>query len=256
MADALEFTNSDQVLKELSDAVGRLCIDATGYKVVEADSTIPKPDGPYILVDLTIMNPMDWSTNEIVDDEGITHVAHNYVIGFTLTAYRGKPHWALSKVHQSFGLPFLRERYFPTGSLYAYSSTSSISRLRVPLNNQVYENRARLLVNFNVCFVEKDIGAFEDVDRIIIDLNVDSPSGVPLTGLQSEIDKNVKPGGDDPGLPPAPNPPITYHDNIVTVCMETPVIDRPELISDKTREYPSNISTTVLVNNRSEAEDL
>jgi|AGFT01.1.fsa_nt_gi hypothetical protein len=231
----LDFTNSDVVMGNLTRAVGRLVKDVTGYKVVEADETIPKVEGPFVLVDLTLLDPLDWATNEVVDAEGVTHVAHNYQASYTLTAYRGKPHWALSRVHQAFGLPYLREQYFPTGSPYAYSTCSSIARLRVPLNQQMYENRARILVTFNATFVEKDVGVFEDLEHVIIGITAQDSLGNPFENvgeIDAEIDKGVKPGGDDEGLPPKPNPPITYHDNVVTVCMETPVIDRPALISD------------------------
>lgn len=235
MADPLDFTNSDVVMGALTKAVGRLCLDVTGYDVVEADETIPKPEGPYILVDLSLLTPLDWATNEVVDEDGVVHTAHNYTASYTLTAYRGKPHWALSRVHQAFGLPFLREKYFPTGSPYAYSSTSNIARMRVPLNQQLFENRARTIITFNTTFVEKDLGTFEDIEHIIIGIETGNTSGPPV-GIEADYDVGVKPGGDDPGLPPKPNPPIVYHDAIAQVCMATPVIDKPALISDKTGE--------------------
>lgn len=237
-APLYDFTNSDAVLAALTKAVGRLCIDVTGYDVVEADSTIPKPEGPYILVDLSLLQPLDWATAELVDEDGVVHTAYNYTTTFALTAYRGKPHWALSRVHQAFGLPYLREKYFPTGSPFAYSSISNITRMRVPLNQQLFENRARTLVTFNTTFVEKDIGTFEDVDRIVIGIDVEDSNGVllPGTDLEVNIDKDIVPGGGDPGLPPKPNPPITYHDKIVEACVDIPVIGRPALISDETGE--------------------
>ncbi|AFH20898.1 hypothetical protein CL97_gp014 [Cronobacter phage CR9] len=235
MADLLDFTNSDVVMGALTKAIGRLCLDVTGYDVVEADETIPKPEGPYILVDLSLLTPLDWATAEVVDEDGVVHTAHNYTASYTLTAYRGKPHWALSRVHQAFGLPFLREKYFPTGSPYAYSSTSNIARMRVPLNQQLFENRARTIITFNTTFVEKDIGTFEDIEHIVIGIETGNTSGPPV-GIEADYDVGVKPGGDDPGLPPKPNPPIVYNDKIVSVCLETPVIDKPALISDKTGE--------------------
>lgn len=221
MALGLNFTNSDKVMDSLSKAVGRLCKEVTGYNVVEADETIPKPEGPYILVDLMVLTPLDWATNEMVDEEGVVCTAHNYTAGYALTAYRGKPHWALSRVHQAFGLPFLRNKYFPDGSPYAYSSITNIDRMRVPLNQQMFENRARVIVTFNVTFVERDIGVFEDLDRVVIGIEVDNPQGIELVGLEAEPDKNIEPGGNDPGLPPKPNPPIRYNDRIVTVNEES-----------------------------------
>lgn len=230
---SFNYANTEEVLTELTKTVGRLCAQVTGYNVVEANDTIPKPEGPFILVDQTTLEPLDWATQELMDEDGVMHTVYNYTADYTLTAYRGNPSVALSKVHQAFGLPFLRERYFPTGSPFAYSSVSNISRMRVPLNQQMYENRARSIVTFNVVFVEKDTGVFEDIERIVIAIEAQDSNGLPLQGLEADTDVNIKPGGDDPGLPPKPNPPIVYHDMIAQVCMETPVIDKPALISDK-----------------------
>lgn len=169
----VEFTNSDQVLDELTKTLGRLCIDATGYKVVEADETIPKVEGPFVLVDLSAMDQLDWATNELRDEAtGATCMVHNYYVTYTLTAYRGKPHWALARVLQMFGMPWIYDKYFPTGSPFAYSSSSTIARMRIPLNNQFYENRARVQINFNVTYVEGDFGVFEDLNQVGIDLGI------------------------------------------------------------------------------------
>lgn len=218
MALPLDFTNSDEVITNLTKSLGRLVLDITGIQVVDADSTIPKPEGPYILIDLATLDQLDWATNEEVDSEGVLNTAYNYTASYTLTAYRGKPYLALSRVLQSFGLPYLRERYFPTGSAFAYSSSSTIAKLRVPLNQQMFENRARVLITFNVCFVERDVGVFEDVEAIVIGIETENTSGPPV-GLEATPEITSPPGGDDPGLPPKPNPPITYTDKIVSVCM-------------------------------------
>ena len=220
MADPLDFTNSDEVMEALTEALGHLCKDVTGYTMVEADETIPKPEGKIILLDLTTLTPFDWETNEVVDEDGIVHIAHNYTATFTLTAYRGKPHWALTRVHQAFGLPYLREKYFPTNSYFAYSSCSNIARIRVPLNQSFYENRARSQVTFNVVFFEKDIGVFEEAERIIITTEASNVSGPPQIN-DSEIDIHIPPGGNEERPEPC-NPPIVYHDNIVDVNIGIP----------------------------------
>lgn len=167
-----DFTNSDAVMEALTNTIGRLCAEVTEYKVVVADETIPKVEGPFILVDLAALDQYDWKSDEIVDENGVNHSVHNYTATYTLTAYRGKPHWALSRVCQSFGLPWLYDRHFPYGSPYAYSSSSTIARIRVPLNAQYYENRARVQIIFNVTFVESDYGMFEDIAAINVDLGV------------------------------------------------------------------------------------
>lgn len=214
---SLPYANTEETLAELTETVGKFCAQVTGYGVVEANDTVPKPEGPFILVDQTALNPLDWATQEFTDEDGVVHTVYNYTADYTLTAYRGNPVLAMSKIHQAFGLPFLRDKYFPSGSPFAYSSVSNIARMRVPLNQQMYENRARSIVTFNVVFVEKDTGVFEDIDRIVIGIVAQDSNGLPLQGLEADTDVNTKPGGNDPGLPPKPNPPIVYHDMIAQV---------------------------------------
>lgn len=183
---ALDFTDSDVVMEKLTKELARLCKEVTDYKIVEANEEIlPKVEGPFILLDLSAMDQMDWDSGEQRDDEGNTYVIHNYTATYTLTAYRGKPHWALARILQSFKLPFLYDKYFPYGSPYAYSSSSTISRMRIPLNAQYFEKRARVQIIFNVAFVEGDYGVFEDLEEInittgitYVDETIDVPSTV------------------------------------------------------------------------------
>lgn len=166
------FTNSDIVIDKLTKTLGLLCKEVTNYKVVEADDEIiPKVDGPFILIDLSGLDQLDWNTNELIID-GEYRSVMNYQATYTLTAYRGIPHMALSRVLQSFNLPFLRDKYFPYGSPFAYSSSSTIARLRVPMNAQAYEKRGRVQIIFNITFVEGDFGTFEDLESVGIDLSV------------------------------------------------------------------------------------
>lgn len=161
------FTNSDEIFDALTRVVGDFCKETTGRKVVLAgEDEIPKVAGEFILVDLTAVDQIDWQANEWVDDQGRNMTTHNYEVVYTLTAYRGKAPNALSRVLQAMNLPFIYEKYFPTNSPFAYSSSSTISRLRVPLNMQKFENRAVVLLTFNVCFIETDTGAFEDLEKV------------------------------------------------------------------------------------------
>jgi hypothetical protein len=173
----MSFTNSDLVLDKLTKNLGRICIEVTNYKVVEADEEIiPKVEGPFILVDLNSLEQIDWQTNEIIVD-GEYRAIHNYTATYTLTAYRGNPHMALARVLQALNLPYIYDKYFPLPSPFAYSSSSSIARMRVPLNAQFYEKRARVQIIFNIVFVEGDFGTFEDLEKIGIDFTAHSYSG-------------------------------------------------------------------------------
>lgn len=161
------FTDSDQIFDALTKTIGSFCKEVTGRKVVLAgEDEIPKVDGDFILVDLTAVDQIDWQSDDGLDTLGRAITVHNYEVVYTLTAYRGKAPNALSKVLQAMNLPFIYDKYFPTNSPFAYSSSSTISRLRVPLNMQKFENRAVVLITFNVCFIETDTGAFEDLEKI------------------------------------------------------------------------------------------
>ena len=158
---------TERVLNALTNAVGNMAMEATGREVVLADEDeIPKPEGEFILVDLTGLDQATWATNEWADSQGSGVITHNYEVVFTITAYRGNAHAAISKMLQSYNHPFQYEKHFPTGSPFAYASSSTISRIRVPLNMQKFENRSIVLLTFNVCFIEAEVGSFEDLQKI------------------------------------------------------------------------------------------
>ncbi|QEQ94913.1 hypothetical protein pEaSNUABM56_00114 [Erwinia phage pEa_SNUABM_56] len=161
------FVNTDEVFDLLTKTLGRLSKEVTGRKVVlDDDETIPKVDEEFILVSQTAATQLDWTDNEWQDELGNAAVSHNYEVTYTLTAYRGKAFADLTKVLQSLNLPFFYEKYFPSPSAFAYSSSSTISRLRIPLNMQKFENRAVVIITFNVNFMAVDTQAFEDIDKI------------------------------------------------------------------------------------------
>jgi len=165
------FVNTDYVFDLLTNTVGRMIKEVTGRKVVlDDDETIPKVDDEFIMVSQTDATQLDWADNEWEDEEGISAVSHNYEVTYTFTAYRGKAFSDLNKVVQAFNLPFLYEKYFPTPSAFAYASSSSVSKLRIPVNMQKYENRAVVIVTFNVKFIAVDKTAFESIDKINLEI--------------------------------------------------------------------------------------
>lgn len=188
---ALQFTNSDEVFDNLTLTLGKMVREVTGWKVINADDqVIPKVEGEHILIELSEADQLNWKTGETQIDG--TYVAfHNYLVTYTLTAYRGKPQVALSRVLQSMGLPFIYDKYFPYGSPWAFSSSSSISRMRVPVNMQDFERRARVQINFNVAFMETDTGAFEDLEKVELSIAMDDFAGV--TNMDILIDLNSPP---------------------------------------------------------------
>lgn len=185
------FKTPEEVMDLLTKTLGKMIVEITGTKVVLANSdTIPKLEEPYILVDESALDQIDWISNEMKDDEGNQYSITNYQATYTLTAYRGeRPHVTLSRVMQGFGLPFIYDKYFPSGSPFAYSSSSTINKMRIPLNAQYFENRARVQIIFNMTFIDKDFGVFEDLEQINIQLGVtyvDERTEYPVsTGIPS-----------------------------------------------------------------------
>lgn len=169
--------NVDELFDELTNTVGRFCQEVSGRKIyLLGDNEITKPSGDFITIDLTGSDQMDWQSNDWTDSNGNAVVSHNYQVTYTITAIRGNAQACLSKILQSFNAPYIYDKYFPENSPFAYSSSSSISRLRVPLNLQTYETRAVVLINFNVCFAQVDVGSFEELSTINAQLVYEYPS--------------------------------------------------------------------------------
>jgi hypothetical protein len=161
------FLNTDDVFDHLTKTIGRLAKEVTGRKVVlDDDDLIPKVDEDFILISQTAATQVDWADNEWEDEEGNSSISHNYEVTYTLTAFRGDAFSSLTKVLQGLNLPFLYERYFPSPSSFAYSSSSTISRLRIPINMQKFENRATVIITFNVSFTAVDTSQFEEIENI------------------------------------------------------------------------------------------
>lgn len=161
------YSDSDEAFKELTQIVGKFAKEATGRQVVLAgEDIIPKVDGEFILVDLSQTDQLDWTTLEQTDEDGRFLAIHNYYVTYTLTAYRGNAVQALTRMLQRYNLSYAYNKYFPDYSAFAYSSASTISRIKVPLNQQYYEIRARVQLNFNVSFMEKDSGIYEDLNSV------------------------------------------------------------------------------------------
>lgn len=169
--------DTDDIFDQLTEALGGFVGEVTGRPVLLGKEGVwNKPDGNFVLVDLQAADAIRWETGIGHDAAGNEVYAHNFVVTFLVTAFRGKAHSALSKVVQRFNTPFIYYKYFPTDSPFTYSSCSSVSRTRVPMEEQQFENQSSVILNFNVCFVEAD-GSFEEVEEINIHGKVQQPGG-------------------------------------------------------------------------------
>lgn len=167
-----DYLNTEQALAELVKIVGKVVYAATGLKSIYAGSKqIPRPEGEFVMIDQPVVTPNSvWEDNYVEEDNYAVHT-YNYRVTFPVTVYRGSnPAAKLSKVLHMLTLPKFYDRIFPDNSQFAYAYCTTVSSQRVPLNNQLYENRATTLLTFNMCVVESDSEVFEVLDKLEMDL--------------------------------------------------------------------------------------
>lgn len=162
------YLNTEQALAELVKIVGKVVYAATGLKAIYSGSKqIPKPEGEFAMIDQPVVTPVSVWEDDYYEEENCAVQTHNFKVTFSVTVYRGNnPAAKLSKVLQVLNLPKFYDRIFPDNSQFAYASCTTVSSQRVPLNNQLYENRATTLLTFNMCVVESDSEAFEVLEKI------------------------------------------------------------------------------------------
>lgn len=169
-----DFLNTEQALDQLVDVVGKIIYASTGLKVIYAGSKqIPKPEGEFAMIDQPVVIPVSTWEDNYYEDEDCAIQTHNYKVTFLVTVYRGSnPAAKLTKVQQVLNLPRFYDKFFPDNSQFAYAYCTTVSSQRVPLNQQLYENRATILLTFNMCAVESDTEAFEVLRKVGLDIFV------------------------------------------------------------------------------------
>lgn len=184
---------TEQVIDDLTKTLGKLIKEVTGRQVyLQDESDMASPEGEYIGLELMILHEMNFNDNIWVDEDGITSISHNYEIVYNVIAYRGNTSAAISKITQSFKLPYLYYKYFPEGSFYSFSSVSNINKIRVPSNYQNFENRSSVLITFNAKFISKDIGEFEEIEKVIFKTTIfDDADKSMLTTIDGSTEINI-----------------------------------------------------------------
>ena len=127
---------------------------------------MPIPEGPYAVIDEIDADPVAQESQEMPHLDGVIYQTHNYTVTYNITAHRGRTQSDLVRMVQAFAKPVIYDKYFPTGSPFAFSSASTVARIKVPQNLQTYEIRSTVLLTFNVCFIEADYGEMEKIRAI------------------------------------------------------------------------------------------
>ena len=184
---------TEQVIQDLTKTLGSLIVEVTGRKVyLQDETTVAVPEGEFVGVELMILHEMNFNDNIWIDEDGVTSISHNYEAVYNVTAFRGMSFAAISKITQSFKLPFLYYKYFPEGSYFAFNGVSNINKIRVPLNYQDFENRSSVLITFNVKFISKDIGEFEAIEKVNFKTTIfDDADKSILTTIDGSTEINI-----------------------------------------------------------------
>ena len=163
-----DYLNTERALAELVKIVGKVVHASTGLQAIYSGSKqIPKPEGEFVMIDQPVVTPNSVWEDNYVEEENCAVQTFNYRVTFPVTVYRGSnPAAKLAKVLHVLNLPKFYDRIFPDNSQFAYAYCTTVSSQRVPLNNQLYENRATTLLTFNMCVVESDSESFEVLEKI------------------------------------------------------------------------------------------
>lgn len=169
-----DYLNTEQAMAELVKIVGNIIYASTGLKTIYSGSKqIPKPEGEFAMIDQPVVTPVSTWEDDYYEEENRAVHTQNLKVTFPVTVYRGSnPAAKLAKVLHVLNLPKFYDRIFPDNSQFAYAYSTTVSSQRVPLNNQLYENRATTLLTFNMCVVESDTEAFEVLRKLGLDIFV------------------------------------------------------------------------------------
>lgn len=186
------FKSTDEVTQKLEFTLGHLFKEATNRDIIiDEGASIPKLEGEYALLTQMVLDPLTWANNEYQDEEGTIYHSRNFTVSYNLTTIKGRTCSSdLAKFLQCVQLPYYRDKYFPKPSPYAYSDCSSIAKYRVPISAQTYEDRANVLLTFNITYLEKDAGTFEVVDSVRIYLTT-YPESKEIEEVDSEAEIDI-----------------------------------------------------------------
>lgn len=186
-----------ELLDNLLKNLGNYIIELTNRKLLlVGESVISKQTVPYCMVEDNVSSPPIWYSNEVYDPAtGKMSLSYNGTVSIIITTAKddpvGTPNRRTAsgdavKIINAFQLPFINYKYFSGGNV-AYSSSTNPIKQRVPLDSQTYENRARFVVTFNVCWLDTDYGSFEKLEKVRITSNVEDVNSITTVISETQI---------------------------------------------------------------------
>lgn len=178
----------EQLIRDLLNKLGFFIKEVTNRKVIlVGESVIQKQTEPYVMIEETVVGGPNWHSNEVYDPvSGKMINSYSSTIDFIITtakddinsvpvATRRSAFNDARKIKHAFHLPYINYEYFKD-TRFAFASCTDPTKQRVPIDAQTFENRCRMVVTFNVCFIDNDFGSFELVERIKTTINTQTPT--------------------------------------------------------------------------------
>lgn len=154
--------------------------------VLVGESVIPKQTGPYVMVEPSVVGGPNWHSNEFLDDQGRVVQTSNSQINFIVTTAKSDVLNDARKIKASLHLPWVNYEYFKDPR-FAFASCTDPIQQRIPIDYQTFETRARFVITFNVCFVDTDYGAFENIDEVKMKLLAKDVNFNLLTEVDGDV---------------------------------------------------------------------
>lgn len=178
----------DILIKDLLDKLGFFIIAVTNRKVIlVGESVIQKQADPYCMVEEALVGGPNWHTNEAWDPDTERMInSYSATVDFIITMAKDDPVKDINgvptpnrrtslndarKLKHAFHLPWANYEYF-SDCRFAFASCTDPVKQRVPIDTQTFENRTRMVVTFNVAFVDQDYGAFEVLEKVRVTSSV------------------------------------------------------------------------------------
>ncbi len=154
--------------------------------ILVGESVIPKQTDPYVMVEPSVVGGPNWHSNEFLDDQGRVVQTSNSQINFIITTAKSDVLNDARKIKASLHLPWVNYEYFKDPR-FAFASCTDPIQQRIPIDYQTFETRARFVITFNVCFVDTDYGAFENIDEVKMKLLTKDVNFNLLTEVDGDV---------------------------------------------------------------------
>ena len=179
--------HDETLIQDLLNKLGFFIKTITNRNLIlVGESVIPKQTDPYVMIEPSVVGGPNWHSNEFLDDQGRVVQTSNSQINFIVTTAKSDVLNDARKIKASLHLPWVNYGYFKDPR-FAFASCTDPIQQRIPIDYQTFETRARFVITFNVCFVDTDYGAFENIDEVKMKLLTKDVNFNILTDVDGDV---------------------------------------------------------------------